>query len=206
MKKLKFKPSTMDKNKVKSVIESLLFQAGEPLSVTRLARLIDVSEKEIEAALVELGDDFERMTRGLAILRQGKNVQMVSAPGNGVFVRKLVSEEMEGNLSRVAMETLAIVAYRGPIARPQIEEIRGVNCSHILRVLMMRGLIEKIRQKNGGRLARYQATMEVLKHLGLASGEDLPRFEELSKALNFNQETKSEDESESVKTVKNSAE
>jgi segregation and condensation protein B len=108
-------------------------------------------------------------------------VQMVSNAEYGEYVKKMVTEELQEDLSKVALETLAIIAYRGPIDRSSIEVIRGVNCVYILRNLLIRGLIEKAASSSDARKSVYQVSMNFMRHLGIESVKDLPQYDKLSR-------------------------
>ena len=103
-------------------------------------------------------------------------VQLVASPYSVEAVKKLVKSDFEEDLSQAALETLAIISYRGPISRAEIENLRGVNCSFILQSLAIRGLIEKKNNPENGRSYIYNVTFDFLKHLGLSRIEDLPNF------------------------------
>jgi len=106
-------------------------------------------------------------------------------------VHKLVKNDLEEDLSRATLEVLAVVAYRGPISRAQIEEVRGVNCSFTLRNLLMRGLVERVENPNDSRSYLYKISFDFLKHLGLGNVKELPNYEELEKSgtIEDNQKT-----------------
>jgi segregation and condensation protein B len=170
----------MDPIKLKSVLESLLFISGEPIRTLRLAKICNIPKNDVEAALGELKNDYEQEKRGLMIITKEDSVQLATNPLNQEFVSQLVSGELGGELSRSALETLAIVAYRGPIPRVQIEAIRGVNCSYVLRSLLLRGLVER-KEVADIRGYLYETSFNFLKNLGVGSVKDLPEWEKLSK-------------------------
>jgi segregation and condensation protein B len=108
-------------------------------------------------------------------------VQLVASAYSVEPVKKLIKSDFEEDLSQAALETLAIIAYRGPVSRAAVENLRGVNCSFILQSLAIRGLVEKKNNPEDGRSYIYNVTFDFLKHLGLGRLEDLPKFEELKK-------------------------
>ncbi|MCA9376016.1 MAG: SMC-Scp complex subunit ScpB [Candidatus Doudnabacteria bacterium] len=165
-----------------AVIESVVFASGKPIALKRLASLVSASQKEVEEILDALQNEYASMQRGIRLVRSETTVQMVSAPENAAVVSVLYGKETQGALSDAASETLAIIAYRAPISRPEIEAIRGVNCVYILRNLQLRGLIQKA-SKQEGRLAAYEPTLELLKHLGISSVKELSTYEQLSQGL-----------------------
>ncbi len=164
---------------LRSQLEALLFAAGRPLNLHQLARLTSASPKAIDAALKELITEYAHNNRGLAIVQQDDKFQMVTNPKHGAVVEQFVKEEFTGPLSRAAMETLAIVAYRGPIPKPQIDAVRGVNSAIMLRTLLIRGLVERRRSRTDARTFEYSLSFDFLRHLGIGSLKDLPKFEEL---------------------------
>ncbi len=165
--------------KTESIIESLLFVSGEPMSFKKLAKLTSINEGELKLAAGVLAKKYRDENSGLRILIKENKVQMVTAGENSEFVDKFLKADIEGELSRAASEVLSIVAYRGPIARAEIEEIRGVNCSFTLRHLMIRGLIERINKPDDARAYLYKISFDFLKTLGVERVEDLPRYEKL---------------------------
>jgi segregation and condensation protein B len=170
----------MELMKLKSVIESLLFISGEPIRTSRLAKICNIPKNDIEAALGELERDFKREERGLMIIFKEDLVQLATDPQNQEFVNQLVSGELGSDLSRSSLETLSIVAYRGPVSRAQIEAIRGVNCSYVLRSLLLRGLVER-KEESDVRGYLYEISFNFLKNLGIGNVKDLPEWEKLSK-------------------------
>jgi segregation and condensation protein B len=170
----------MDIDKLKSIIESILFLSGEPVKISKLAKITGAKAPEIENALMVLCNDYSS-TRGMVIIRKEDFVQMATNPDNSAYLDDLIKSEIQENLSKAALEALSIVAYRGPITRLDVEAIRGVNCSFTLRSLMMRGLLERIENPRDNRSYLYKISFEFLKKLGMKSIKDLPDFETLSK-------------------------
>lgn len=164
-----------------SIIESLLFVRCEPVSISELADSTGQTEEKVAAALHTLEEEY--VSRGLQLVRVDEQVQLGSNPAYTPFVEKMLKHEFTEELSRSAMETLAVVAYKGPLSRPQIEFIRGVNSSFTLRNLLMRGLVERVENAKDARSYLYRVSGDFLKHLGLAKMEDLPQFEEFQKHM-----------------------
>lgn len=164
----------------KSIIESLLFTSGHPLSCKKIAEVSGFSEEEIENSLKELANDYAQNNRGLRLIFLDNKVQLVTASESKEAIEKLIKSDFEEDLSQAALETLAIVAYKGPVSRAAIENLRGVNCSFILQSLAIRGLIDKKNNPKDGRSYIYNATFDFLKHLGINKLEDLPNYNELS--------------------------
>lgn len=171
----------MEQEKLKSIIESVLFVSGEPVKISRLAKIAGVATAEAEAAVGILQNDHTERKSGLMIIKKEDAVQLATSPDNAAFVDQLVKSEIQENLSRASLEVLSIIAYRGPITRVEVEAIRGVNCSFTIRTLLMRGLLERVENPNDNRGYLYKISFELLKKLGIESVEKLPDFEKLSK-------------------------
>lgn len=171
----------METQKLTSAIESILFLNGEPIAVLRLAQSLEVSEEAIERGLEQLVKKYEAVESGLSLVRKGDQVQMVTKSDNTSFVEKFAKSAMQESLSKPALEVLAVIAYRGPIARAEIEAIRGVNCSVTLRNLLMRELIERKENENDARGYLYSVSFQFLREIGLQSISDLPEYESLSR-------------------------
>lgn len=175
-------PASTSKVKImslKSIIESLLFMHGAPLPIGKLARITGESEDAVRLALQELERDYT--DRGLVLLKKDDEVELGSSPENAKFIEALIKSEFTEGLSKAAAETLAIVAYKGPLTRNEIEFIRGVNASFILRNLLMRGLVERIENPKDARAYLYRVSFDFLKFLGVSSVEELPGFLEYRK-------------------------
>lgn len=154
-------------------VEALLFVADEPVTLQRLAEVLECERAAVEAALADLRQVLKG--RGIRLQRKGDRVQLVTAPELAALVERFLGLEYSGKLSTAALETLAIVAYRQPITRAQIEAIRGVNCDGVLRTLLRRGLIQEVgRLEQVGRPIVYGTTMEFLQYFGLEDWRDLP--------------------------------
>lgn len=164
---------------VKSEIESLLFVSSRPLSVKRLAEVTGHDKKEVREALDALIADYDgREDAGLAILRDGDEVQFATAPAHADLVKDFLKDETFGELTRPALETLTIVAYRGPLTKAELEQIRGVNCSLILRNLLIRGLVEASDGPAPG-VQNYRVTFDFIRYLGIREVAELPEYESL---------------------------
>ncbi len=160
-------------------VESLLFVADAPVSIGRLAKALEATEGQVEKALSELGTIYAG--RGLRLQRIGNRVQLATAPAAAPDVERFLGLEVRTTLSRAALETLGIVAYRQPITRPEIEAIRGVNSDSVLRTLLRVGVIEEVgRAPTVGRPVLYGTTFEFLQHFGLQRLDELPPLEELA--------------------------
>lgn len=167
---------------VKSEIESLLFVSSRPLSVKRLAEATGHPKDEVKKALTTLAAEYDaREDSGLLLMRSGDEVQLATAPEHAETVKAFLKDESFGELTRPALETLTIVGYRGPLTKAELEQIRGVNCSLILRNLMIRGLVETEGGKadDPGSPATYRVTFDFLRYLGIRQASELPGYEDL---------------------------
>jgi segregation and condensation protein B len=182
----------MNNTELKSRIESLLFVSGKPISFRKLASILNIEAWQIRDLLAEINNDYEESRRGLRVVLRSDSAQLVSAPQNAGFVQKLITDELQEDLSRAALETLAIIAYRGPITRAEIEMIRGVNCIYILRNLSIRGLVDKRESKKDARAFVYEASFDFLKHLGVRSVKELPDYEKLKESISLERKPSSE--------------
>jgi len=164
---------------LKSKIESLLFITNQPFTVKRLADLTKSDKEKIDATIQELMTEYNQADKGIQIQKIGDKIQMVSSADNAKLVKDFIKEETTGELSRAALETLTIVAYRGPVSRAELEQIRGVNCAIILRNLLIRGLVESKEDKKKMQVV-YNITFDFLKFLGLNQQLELPDYEKLN--------------------------
>ena len=148
-----------------------------PVPLDRLAEVLQANQERVESALQALAKDYAY--RGLRLQHKGGRVQMVSAPEAADHVRRFLDLDPSSRLSAAAMETLAIIAYRQPVTRAQVEYVRGVNSDSVLRTLINRGLIEERgRLEQVGRPIVYGTTFEFLQQFGLASTDQLPPLED----------------------------
>jgi segregation and condensation protein B len=162
---------------VDAQVESLLFVADGPVSVGRLAEALEVTAGQVERALADLADAYAG--RGLRLQRIGNRVQLTTTPEASPYVERFLGLEARTRLSRAALETLAIVVYRQPITRPEIESIRGVSSDSVLRTLLSVGLVEEVgRAPTVGRPILYGSTFEFLQYFGLSSLDELPPLDD----------------------------
>jgi segregation and condensation protein B len=164
---------------LKSQVESLLFVSLKPLSLKDLAAATNAKTKDLEEAVEELIADYSGSERGLAIIKNNSQYQLTTAADNAALVQEFLKDETSGELSQPSLEALTIIAYRGPITKLELERIRGVNCSLIIRNLLLRGLIEekfeKAKDEN-----YYTVTHDFVRFLGLGSIEELPDYTKLN--------------------------
>jgi segregation and condensation protein B len=159
------------------LVESLLFVASEPVSIDQLSSALEVPPEEVGEALELLAQEYAQ--RGLRLQQRGRRIQMVTAPEASEYIRRFLGLELSGKLSPAAMETLAIVAYRQPMTRAEVEAIRGVNSDSTIRTLLNRGLIEEQgRLDQPGRPILFGTTFDFLQQFGLTTLEQLPPLRE----------------------------
>lgn len=163
---------------MKSQLESVLFIASKPLSRKELSKALGVELSVLEEAITNLKEQYNDPASGIHIVDTGIDVQMVTNPANAEIVEDFTKQELMGELTRAQLETLTVIAYQGPITRPEIEAIRGVNCSIILRNLTVRGLVE---EEDGvdKLMTAYRISAITLRQLGIASSAELPDYETL---------------------------
>jgi segregation and condensation protein B len=164
-----------------ALCEALLFIAAAPLTAAELAKAADVPPEEIVAALGELGESLQASGRGLRLQFHDERYALTSAPTAARAVARLLGLSRTERLSAAALETLAIVAYRGPVTRGEIEAIRGVDSSGVVQTLVARELIEAVgRRTTVGQPIEYAVTAGFLRHFGLASLDELPPLGEVN--------------------------
>ncbi|MFH1292169.1 MAG: SMC-Scp complex subunit ScpB [bacterium] len=161
-----------------SQIESILFIASKPLEAKKIANALRIEKKQATDNLIELREKYNHPGSGIIILQNGEQWQMVASPDNREAAEKFLKAEVSGELTRPQLETLTVISYCGPITKPELEQIRGVNCSIILRNLLVRGLICEV-GKIDGLLPEFQVSMDYLRYMGLKKVEDLPDYEKL---------------------------
>ncbi|PJE74325.1 MAG: hypothetical protein COV01_02400 [Candidatus Taylorbacteria bacterium CG10_big_fil_rev_8_21_14_0_10_41_48] len=157
-------------------IEAVLFWKGEPITLAKLATLVGSDKDEVKNALITLSGSLKN--RGLSVVINDDEVELRTAPDASILIEKLTKDELMRDLGKAGLETLSIVIYRHPIKRSEIDYIRGVNSSFILRNLLMRGLVERVSEKEGesGRGFSYRPTIELFSYLGVSKIEDLPEY------------------------------
>lgn len=177
----------MDENQpaLKYLIEGLLFASGEPLSQNKIVELLSVSKEEVENSVSELLNDYHNENRCFNIIKNGSEnqlfYQIVTNKNISTLVQKLNNTVLEGDLTKGSLEVLSIVMYRSPLNRAEIDDIRGVNSSYILRALVLRGLINRYQNPVRKNEYLYEPSFDLLKHLGVNDTSTLPEFEKLHK-------------------------
>jgi segregation and condensation protein B len=156
-------------------LEAVLFVADEPLSSAALAPLIEADRRTVDVLLESLARDYERAGAGLSLRRVAGGWRLYTHPAAATVVERFVLSSRHTRLTRAALETLAIVAYKQPVTRHQVEAIRGVSTEGVLKALVDRGLLAEVGREEGpGRPVLYGTTPEFLERLGLDSVGDLP--------------------------------
>ncbi len=158
------------------LIEAILFATARSFTVSQLAHATDSSSKDVENALQNLTERLKES--GIMLQYNGKDIELVTCPATAETVTKLMNAEVQGELTRSALEALTILAYRGPLTRPELEQIRGINSAIILRNLMLRGLVEQREDTKLGQ-PTYSVTFDFLNYLGLSNVEGLPEYDQL---------------------------
>ncbi|MDB5266317.1 MAG: scpB [Parcubacteria group bacterium] len=155
-------------------IEATLLFKNEPVTVSELSKSLDESPEKIRSAISALQAFYTH--RGMVIVTDGEKITLGTNPELSILIEKLQKEEFSRDLGRAGLETLAIVLYKGPVSRREIDYIRGVNSGFIVRNLLVRGLIEKATGETGERSFSYKPTLELFRFLGVQKKEDLPEF------------------------------
>jgi segregation and condensation protein B len=163
-------------------IESILFYKNEPVSLSDLSTWMEATEDEVKQGLEALREALEG--RGIVLLENKGEYSLATSPASAALIEKVVKEELSKDLSSASLETLAVILYKSPVTRKEIEYIRGVNVSFSLRNLLLRGLIEKIGSKLDERIYLYTPSIDALKYLGITKVENLPGYSEVVREIN----------------------
>ncbi len=167
----------MEQEQLSSILECLLFTSGRPLKAKDFAKILEIEESVIKNTLEGMVE--QRKDYGIILLANNGEYQLATNSKYSPQVKNFLNAELREKLTDATVEVLAIIAYRQPISKAEIEAIRGVNSQYSLRNLLMRGLIEKITNPADARSFLYQTTTEFLMHMGMASVKELPEFEKL---------------------------
>ena len=162
-----------------AALEAVLLLAEEPVSEAVLAAVLETSAERVRAACEALAQEYESQGRGFVLARVAGGYRFQTAPAQDAYVERFVREGHSGRLSAAALETLAVVAYKQPVSRHQVAEIRGVNVDGVMRTLRRRGYIDEISRAPGpGQAVLFGTTSQFLEHLGLDSLDELPALSE----------------------------
>ncbi|MBX9906462.1 SMC-Scp complex subunit ScpB [Patescibacteria group bacterium] len=183
-------------------LEGVLFYTSEPMSIGDLAKLCEVEKEAVEQAIQSLTVALE--SRGIRLVREGESVALMTAPFVGDIIEKIRKDELKRDIGKAGAETLAIIAYHESVTRSEIDFIRGVNSTFILRNLMIRGLIERIPHPTDQRSFAYKPTVELYAHLGITKKDELPQYNEIVEEIRKYKNTDTEkglSEEESTQTT-----
>ncbi len=193
----------MEVNNLEKQIEAVLFWKGEPISIKKLSQTLEKNEEEISAALKNLEQNLAN--RGVSLIFKEDEVALGTSKDTSELIEKLTKEELVKDLGRAGLETLSIIIYQGPISRAEIDYIRGVQSTFILRNLMIRGLVEKVSNPKDQRSFLYKPTFELLSYMGLTKIEEMPEFakakEEIENYKNTTIERTPEDKPEQSENI-----
>lgn len=171
----------METVNIKSAIEAILFAAGEPVPAARISLILGVDEADVFAAAKELSDEYSFEQRGIRLLRLENKLQLCSSPEYAAVIAKTLEQRKPPMLSQPALETLAVVAYFQPVTRAYIDQVRGVDSSYTVGVLLDRGLIERCGKLDvPGRPSLLRTTDVFLRTMGVSSLDELPELPDIS--------------------------
>lgn len=168
----------MDLKYLISLIEGLLFASSEPLKTKKLSEILKLEEEKVKEALLAFQKELEENERGIKLINKEDEWLLTTSEKVSPYLLKLKKETFEGELTKAACETLAIIAYKGPISRAKINEIRGVDSYYILNQLLLRGLIEREPDPERGNVFLYKISFDFLRYLGIKNVTELPHYEE----------------------------
>ncbi|MEK4175573.1 SMC-Scp complex subunit ScpB [Aeribacillus sp. FSL K6-1305] len=174
----------------KSILEGLLFAAGdEGLSIKQLTSVLEIDEATVLSIIEDLKEEYQKKERGIDLVEVAGVYQLTTKKEHAPYLKRLMETSMNQSLSQAALETLAIIAYKQPITRIEIEEIRGVKSERPIRTLLAKGLIQEVGREEGvGRAILYGTTKEFLEYFGLKTIEELPSLTEIENEEHFIQE------------------
>lgn len=173
-----------EKEKFKGIIEGLLFTYGEPLSYKQIGKVINMDVRKIKKIITSMKIDYETSSRGISIKEFNDKVQLFTKPEYGFYIKRLIKPDSKQNLSQAALETLALVAYKQPITKSEIDDIRGVRSDRAVTTLLERALIKEAgRLEATGRPILYTTTEDFLKYFGFKDISELPELIEFNMDL-----------------------
>ena len=168
----------MDQQQLCGIIEAILFVSGGPLQVAEIAEALEITETEASSAVERLQHEYEAGARGMVLRRYGCHIKLETRPEYAAYVERLLQPVQKQSLSQAALETLAVVAYKQPVTRSEIEAIRGVKCDYSVQSLIQKRLIcDQGRKETLGRPILYGTTDEFLRHFCITSLEELPEID-----------------------------
>jgi len=168
----------MSEDNVKAVIEALLFSSERPLTLEQIKKVLDLDTSEIKRQVEGLRVEFETASRGIRITEVAGGFQMITSPAFATFLKKLYKQRRVERLSKPALETLAMIAYKQPVTKSEVANLRNVNCDGVIKSLLDKELIRIAgRKKTPGRPHVFGTTRQFLEYFGLKSLEELPKIE-----------------------------
>jgi segregation and condensation protein B len=169
---------------LESKIEGLLFYKGEDISIKKLSELLSVTVEEVTAALDTLENiENSLKERGIVLVRKDDAVMIGIAPELSPLIQGMRKDEISKELSKASLETLSIILYKDDVTRSEIDYIRGVNSSFIVRNLLVRGLVEKSLDPSDSRRTLYKPTFDTLAYMGVTRAEEIPNYKEVKAQL-----------------------
>lgn len=190
---------------IKAALEAIMFVSGEPISISLAAEILSIDKKEVQKYFKELAADYEAEERGIYLLQADNTFQLATKGEYSVYISRLCGKPKEKKLSQAALEVLAIIAYRQPITKSEIDSVRGVKSDRIIEGLLKKELIEeKGRADSIGRPIIYGTTDVFLRHMGIAKLKELPDIENIEETLNLSMdgnEKADETEQISIETI-----
>ena len=165
----------MERNEAAHIIEAILFVAGEPVSIGDIAAALGLTELETVQSVEEMQRQYDLERRGVTLRRYGDHLRMETRQEYAPYVERLLQPVQRQSLTQTAMETLAVIAYRQPATKGEVEQIRGVKCDYSIQSLLNKGLIKEVGRKEAlGRPILYATTDRFLEHFGLSDIRELP--------------------------------
>ena len=165
----------MELSEAPQIIEAILFVAGEPVKISDLATALGLGEMEIMRAIEEMERQFDMHRRGIAVRRYGDHLRLETRAEYAPYVERLLQPVQKQSLLQTAMETLAVIAYRQPTTKGEVEQVRGVKCDYSVQSLLQKGLIKEVGRKEAlGRPILYATTDQFLEHFGISDLRELP--------------------------------
>ena len=179
----------MNSKTIKSAFESMMYVWGEPLKAKQAGEVLDIDEKEALELFRELKDEYDQEGRGLEIREINGAFQFVTREKNAEYIERLCTPVKSKRLSQSALEVLAIVAYRQPVTKGEIEAIRGIKCDRVMEGLVSKGIVEPVgRSQAVGRPVLYGTTDLFLKNFGFSSLKDLPEIDDIEYAISADED------------------
>ncbi len=163
-------------------LEAILFHKTEPVDIAWLAQVLNIEQNQVLDVLNNLKDQLEN--RGIRVVIAGNKVTLATAPETADILDSITKKDEASDLGKAGLETLSLILYKNPISRVEIDYIRGVNSGFIIRLLTIRGLIERIKDPNNNKGYLYQPTIKLLTWLGLSEAKDLPDYQLVTSKLN----------------------